>query len=105
MSQLEVENLLSDQRFTECYIRSRANKGYGPYRISMELRERRVDERIVNELLYQDWDWYERAVEVRRKRFGIEPITDLKTQVKQQRFLQYRGFSSEQINVAVRQND
>ncbi|VAW83757.1 Regulatory protein RecX [hydrothermal vent metagenome] len=105
LDQLEAENLLSDKRFAECYIRSRASKGYGPYRISMELRERRIDEQVVNEFLYHDWDWYERAVEVRRKRFGIEPVADLKARAKQQRFLQYRGFSSEQINVAMRQND
>lgn len=105
LDQLEAEDLLSDKRFTECYIRFRANKGYGPCRISMELRERLIDEQVVNELLHHDWDWYEQAVEVRRKRFGFEPVTDLKVRAKQQRFLQYRGFSAEQISVAMRRND
>ncbi len=105
LSQLEAENLLSDKRFAECYIRSRASKGYGPHRIGMELRERRVDEQVVNELLYHNWDWYEQAVDVRRKRFGVDPVTDLKVRAKQQRFLQYRGFSMEQISVAMRRND
>ncbi len=105
LDQLEAESLLSDRRFTECYIRSRASKGYGPYRINMELRERRVDEQIISEFLYHDWDWHEQVVEVCRKRFGAEPATDLKARAKQQRFLQYRGFSAEQISVAMRRND
>ena len=105
LDQLEAEDLLSDRRFAECYIRSRASKGYGPCRINMELRERRVDEQIISDCLYHDWDWYEQAVEVRKKRFGIEAVTNLKDRVKQQRFLQYRGFSTEQISVAMRRND
>ncbi|MCF6218199.1 MAG: recombination regulator RecX [Gammaproteobacteria bacterium] len=105
LNSLESENLLSDKRFAECYIRSRVNKGYGPYRIRMELQARQVDDEIVNELLYHGWDWGERIIEVRRKRFGDVPVTDIKMRAKQQRFLQYRGFSSEQINAAIRQDD
>ncbi len=105
LNSLEAENLLSDKRFAECYIRSRVNRGYGPYRIRMELQVRQVDDEIVNELLHHRWDWNERVIEVRRKRFGDVPVTDMKVRAKQQRFLQYRGFSSEQINAAMRQDD
>ncbi len=105
LNALEADNLLSDKRFAECYIRSRVNKGYGPCRIRIELQARKVDDEIVNEFLYHGWDWSRRIAEVRRKRFGDVPVTDIKVRAKQQRFLQYRGFSSEQINAAMRQDD
>jgi regulatory protein len=34
---------------------------------------------------------------VRRKRFGDEPPQDYKERARQSRFLQYRGFTSDQI--------
>ncbi len=105
LNSLEADDFLSDKRFAECYIRSRVNKGYGPYRIRMELQTRQVDDDIINELLHHGWDWSERIIEVRRKRFGDVPVTDIKMRAKQQRFLQYRGFSSEQIKAAMRRDD
>ena len=103
---LQQEGLLSDSRFAECFVRSRYNKGHGPYRIRMELQERRVDEAIINDYLRSDeWDWFDLAIKVRRKRFGDEPEMDVKQRAKQQRFLQYRGFSTEQINAAMRHQE
>ncbi len=105
LTELESVGLLSNRRFAECYIRSRASRGYGPYRICMELQERRVDDSIISEYLKADWDWYALAVQVRVKRFGEVIAQDITARAKQQRFLQYRGFSSEQINAAMRQKD
>ena len=42
-------------------------------------------------------DWFALAVTVRCKRFGEAVPADFKERAKQQRFLQYRGFSHEQI--------
>ena len=106
MCELQREGLLSDRRFTECFVRSRYNKGYGPYRIRMDLQERRVDEAIINDYLHSDeWDWFDLAVRVRSKRFGDQPESDVKMRAKQQRFLQYRGFSTEQTNAAMRHQE
>ncbi len=106
LDSLEGERLQSDARYCESYIRSRVRKGYGPNRIRMELQEKRLDSTLINEYIYLDeWDWHQLAIEVRRKRFGELSGGDIKARAKQLRFLQYRGFDSEQINAAMRQSD
>jgi regulatory protein len=95
---LQQANLQSDERFAENYLRSRANKGYGELRIRNELKERGVASDLISECLYKaEIDWFSLAVEVRCKRFGESNPEDYKERAKQQRFLQYRGFSHEQI--------
>jgi regulatory protein len=95
---LQQANLQSDERFTENYLRSRANKGYGELRIRNELKERGVASELISECLYKaEIDWFSLAVEVRCKRFGESNPEEYKERAKQQRFLQYRGFSHEQI--------
>ena len=44
--------------------------------------------------------WLERAREVREKKFGRESPRDFKERSRQMRFLQQRGFTSEQIRGA-----
>jgi regulatory protein len=95
---LQQANLQSDERFAENYLRSRANKGYGELRIRNELKERGVASELISECLYKaEIDWFSLAVEVRCKRFGESNPEEYKERAKQQRFLQYRGFSHEQI--------
>ena len=106
LTELVQERLQSDRRYCELFVRFRFEKGHGPYRIRMELQERRVDDALIQEFLYSgEQDWYQLALDVRKKRFGLEPINDIKERAKQQRFLQYRGFSTEQINAAMQQQD
>ena len=98
VAQLAGEGLVSDARFTEAFVRYRANKGLGPQRIQSELRERGVSEKMQADYLDAgDAQWLERAVQVRCKRFGDAPPVDFKERARQARFLQYRGFTSEQI--------
>jgi regulatory protein len=95
---LQQANLQSDKRFAESYIRSRANRGYGERRIRNELKERGVASDMITECFYKtEIDWFSLAVEVRCKRFGESNPDDFKDRAKQQRFLQYRGFTHEQI--------
>lgn len=98
IAQLQQAGLQSDERFAESYVASRANRGYGSVRIGMELKERGVHSDITTSSLQQaDIDWFALAVEVRCKRFGEQSPEDFKSRAKQQRFLQYRGFTHEQI--------
>jgi len=99
LDQLVADDLLSDQRFSEAFVRWRVGKGQGPVRIRMELRERGVDGDAV--LRECDVDWFALVVEVAHKRFGAGPATDPKQRAKRMRFLQYRGFSGEQIRAAL----
>jgi len=98
VEQLVSEELLSDARFTEAFVRYRGNNGYGPQRIQSELHERGVSEKIQAAYLdVGDSRWFERAAQVRSKRFGDAQPEDFKERARQARFLQYRGFTSEQI--------
>ena len=95
---LQGEGLLSDERFTEGFVRYRKNNGHGPIRIQTELRERGVSEKIQATWLdFADPLWFERAAQVRSKRFGDDLPGDYKERARQARFLQYRGFTTDQI--------
>ena len=48
--------------------------------------------------------WQENALTVRAKKYGSEEPTDLKERARQSRFLQSRGFSSEQTRYAMRED-
>lgn len=99
LKKLAENNLQSDSRFAENYLRYRSNRGYGFQRIRQELKEKGVSTDIISEALEQaEIDWFTLAIEVRCKRFGENIPDDYKDRAKQQRFLQYRGFSHEQIN-------
>ena len=97
LAKLQNEGLVSDERFTEAFVRHRNNNGYGPQRIQAELRERGVSEKIAAiHLDLGDPQWFERALSVRNKRFGEDRPKDFKERARQARFLQYRGFTTEQ---------
>lgn len=98
LSQLQQADLQSDERFAESYVRSRINRGYGKTRIRMELQERGVADELIRDSLQQaEIDWFALAAEVRSKRFGEQNPEDFKSRAKQQRFLEYRGFSHDEI--------
>jgi regulatory protein len=46
-------------------------------------------------------DWAATARELRRRRFGVSPPGDYPERARQARFLQYRGFTAEQIRAAL----
>jgi len=85
----------SDERFSEAFILMRYNQGKGPVIISSELKKRGIESFDLSII-----DWFELAKEVRQKKFGQNLPLDYKTQSKQKRFLQSRGFSFDQINKA-----
>lgn len=105
LESLKEDNLLSDARFTENYIRSRMAKGFGVLRIQAELRERGIsDELIAANLSQPDSDWLALASEVRQKKFGWAVPHLYEERMKQARFLQYRGFTAEHIYTVLSNN-
>ena len=97
LRRLEQENLLSDRRFTEAYVNYRSKKGFGPLRIRQELKERGISAALMDAYLDNSAFWQNIAKEVREKRFGGDVPQDYKDKARQMRFLQYRGFSHEQL--------
>ena len=83
-------------------MQSRINQGKGPVRIRLELNERALDGAAIDRALEAaDADWYCLAREVRVQKFGPALPADFREKARQMRFLQYRGFDSEAIQVAV----
>lgn len=106
IASLLADRLLDDARFTEAYIRYRSSRGYGPVRIRQELKERGIsDELLADHLDERDALWREQVAEVRNKRFSGESPADYKERARQARFLQYRGFTHEQIQRVLQGND
>ena len=103
MSGLKAAGMQSDARYTEAYVRNRMAKGYGPVRISRELHERGIREELVAQVLAaMETDWEELVQAVRQKKFGRQVPADFKEQARQSRFLQYRGFTYQQIGNALK---
>jgi regulatory protein len=100
LEQLEVDGLLSHERFGQSFVAARYAKGQGPLRIRRELAERGV---AVDNAWFEDdsFDWQALARQTRVRRFGAEPPADLKERARQTRFLEYRGFSHDQIRRAL----
>jgi len=102
IEQLVADNLLSDERYAEAYIRMRSARGYGLQRIRMEMQERGVASELISDAIEQsEVDWVALALDVRNKKFGEQQPEEFSVRAKQMKFLQYRGFSHAQINAAV----
>jgi regulatory protein len=98
IEQLVAEDLLSDARYAEVYAHSRVDRGYGPLRISRELRERGVPDGVVGSLLVDLADeWPATIARAHRKRFGGRLPGNAIEEAAQLRFLRHRGFTFEQI--------
>ncbi len=99
---LAGECLLSDERFTGQFIESRIRRGQGPVRIVAELARRGIGGSDAREQLDAlGMDWAALARETRDARFGTAPPENYREWARQARFLQYRGFSSEQVRNAL----
>ena len=106
IDELAREGLQSDDRFTEIYIHSRIEKGFGPIRIRMELRERGVIEELISHHLDDSTiDWRSHLKRVREKKFGETLPDDYRDRVKQSRFLQQRGFDNSLIRKIMKAGD
>jgi len=98
LADLVQEGLISHERFVENYIHSRRQKGYGPIRIQAELMERGIAEDFIDHHLNMaDNAWFIGVRTAWQKRFKNQIPRDFKTRAQQMRFLQYRGFTLEQI--------
>lgn len=102
IDKLADEGLQSDERFAEAFLRSRISKGKGPNIIHSELLQRGVDESIVSNALENitEEQWYQLAYEIMNKKLGKDAELDYHNQLKLMKFLNYRGFTRNQIEKA-----
>ncbi|CAH0538591.1 recombination regulator RecX [Vibrio marisflavi] len=95
-------NYLDDLRYARSQIRQAVYKGHGERRIKQELMHKRVDESTIEQALEEEpQDWFELAKKTAAKKFKGQKARDAKEYAKQVRFLQYKGFSFDQISYAL----
>lgn len=99
LRQLSDEGVQSDIRFAETYVYQRANRGFGPSKIQLELHERGIPDATVARFIDEDSEmWLDNLIHEHRKRFNGRMPEDYAERAKQMRFFQYRGFTSRQIH-------
>ncbi|MBE2897345.1 recombination regulator RecX [Pasteurellaceae bacterium 20609_3] len=94
----------SDARFCQSFIRFRAQRGYGPVRISQELKQKGIDSQL-STLCFEEAeiDWFALADSVFHKKFGHKAL-DLKGQQKAWRFMASRGFHTDHFAHLIHQS-
>lgn len=98
ITQLSAQDLQSDERFVETFINSRRERGQGPKRIQIELQQHQIPPDMIESYLdASDPNWHAAAEKVRSKKFGGAIPNDYKARMQQAKFLEYRGFSHQQI--------
>ena len=100
LAALVDENLLSDERFAEAFVRSRVARHQGPLKIRAALRQKGVEDAVVAaELDARSGAWVDLAVEwLMRQHAG--PV-DFDTRQKLYRRLANRGFTHDQAMDAI----
>ena len=95
---LSNENLVSDERFAEAFVRVRIRRGFGPARIAADLNERGVDSELIDRWVDRDdAKWRKRCADAAQRKYRCASIENYKDWARRARFLQGRGFTSEQI--------
>jgi regulatory protein len=100
IDELAAAGTLDDGRYAQHYVAYHAGRGQGPVRIAAELRRLGVAAPLIEAALATGPDWTALARKVCRAKFGEQPPGTWTQQARQARFLQYRGFASDQIRVA-----
>jgi regulatory protein len=97
---LQAERAIDDARYVERYVAFHAARGHGPVRIRHDLSALGMAAALYEPALQAE-AWPERASDTRRRKFGAELPSEWREKVRQSKFLQYRGFSSDHIRLAL----
>ena len=102
IDELLASKYLSDERFTESYVRARKNRGFGPVKIKSELKNKGISNNLIQDHLDEGAAiWFDNALSQYQKKYGDVPISDYNGWTKRARFMQSRGFTMEHIQVTV----
>ncbi len=101
ISKLEKENFLSNERFTELYVRSKVNqKKWGKLKIEAELRSKNISSVTINEQIAKiDVDVYHENIRllIDNKLKELEKSEPIKKQQKLNQHLLSKGYEPEII--------
>ena len=97
---LAEEGLQSDERFSENYVRRRAEMGFGPHRISLELSQKGINKSLINKYINKESEFWCLALSsVWQRKYDTLQGKDFR---KQAHFLIQRGFSPQQVYALLR---
>ncbi len=103
LQRLQDEELQSDARFAEAYVRYRSTRGFGPQKIAAELYSRKLESELLDLVLYENGpDWTVVCAEVLQKKFRIKANAAETERRYWQRFLLQRGFDQDDIRRAIK---
>ena len=102
LDMLAQQDLQSDTRFVENFVRYRVRQGKGPQKIRQDLLLKGIDADLVNELIPSDPEfWLEVAKEVYHRKY--DGIAGSQQELgRRLRFMVARGFSANQVYAIVR---
>jgi regulatory protein len=101
LSELAGEGLLDDGRYAEALVRQLVARGKGPARIRQAMQEAGIASDRIAAAMEAGPDWSALAAEARQRKFGAGIPRSWPERARQMRFLQYRGFSGDQISGAL----
>jgi len=101
---LRAERLLDDSRFLENFVRAHTSRGQGPARMRQKLQQLGFGGEAIEAAIESGPNYISLCREVRARKFGQKAPATWAEKGKQARFLQYRGFSSDHIRLALGQD-
>lgn len=100
---LKLQEYQSDARFAVLLARSRAANGYGPRRISAELKSHGfADAEIAAAIDELDCDWRDLALRQLQRHCGRKPAADVKERSRRAAYLLRRGFDAATVGFLTR---
>jgi len=102
VADLAENDLVSNERFTEAFVRQRVLRGYGPAKIISELKERGIDSNLIeNWVGREESQWISVCAEVAQRKYRATPVENYREWTRRARYLQGRGFASEHIKAVL----
>jgi len=101
IDELSDRHYLDDARYARQFVTLHSERGHGPLRIRHDLNALGMTEQHIESALDEQGDWAARAQALRVRRFGPEAPKSWAEKARQARFLQYRGFSNDDIRSAL----
>jgi regulatory protein len=106
LDRLAADGSIDDARLAEHYVAERMGKGFGPLRIRGELREKGLEDDLIERALEPLRDeWPACLADACDRRFGAEPPVDHAEYGRRARFLEQRGFPTDSIRRFLRWPD
>ena len=103
IEELQSQEYQSDARFAELLARSRSANGYGPRRISAELKSHGIADADISAAINAlDCDWRDLAFRQLQRHYGRKPSADVKERGRRAAFLLRRGFDAATVSVLTR---